>query len=360
MQVSVRDTLENLGFDVGYDNNTGGVLVKDKNGKGINIGNEKFTLSDDGRYYTDDVKNVYNALAKNNLSIGKGWQGARNYLSPTEQVGYNDSTKQVSINGKDYNVDNKSLANIGGIVYGKTDFLDSLKSQKSENGYDKFEEKVIKLLFNSSYDGWDAKNDASYKSAMKDYMKNAAADMGSRGILSDSLLSHYASQGAQKLAPAFAKDDYERYKDERQADLSLLDKLDSIKKTDTNAFLAQQNVEKEKGELALSKEKADVNNYYTRVKTAIERANTLGSVSKEDAYILGALEGELTDEAKARLQEKEFEIEKYKTKAEIDFNYWQSEFNLTKEEAIEAYKIKSELNINEEKAAAYYKFIYGK
>lgn len=360
MGISVRDTLENLGFDVGYDSNTGGVLVKDKNGKDINIGNENFSLSDDGRYYTDDVKNVYNALGKNNLSIGKGWQAARNYLSPTEQVGFKDSTKQISINGKDYNVDNKSLANIGGVVYGRKDFLDSLKAQETDSSYDELEKKVIKSLFNSSYDGWDAKNDASYKSAMKDYTKSAAADMGARGIVSDSLMSHYASQGTGKLAPAFANADYERYKNERQTDLSLLEKLNSIKKTDTEAFLAKQNAENAKSEIALSKEKADVENYYTRVKTAIERVNTLGLVSKEDAHILGVDEGELTDKAKAMLQEKELEIEKYKEKAEIDFNYWLSEFNLKKEEAIEAERIKSELNINEEKAAAYYRFIYGK
>lgn len=294
MSISVRDTLENLGYNVSYDNKSGGVLIKGTNGKDTNIGNEGFKLSDDGRYYTDDINNVYGALAKNNLSTGQGWQGARNYLSASDYIGFNDKTKQLSVNGKDYNIDNKNLVNIGGIVYGKKDYLDSLKSQKTENSYDDLENKVFKSILNSSYKGWNAKNDTSYKNALSDYLKTAKSDMGSRGLISDSLVSHYASQGAAALAPKFAQNDYEKYNKDENTKINLLDKIDKLRNTEISGKEAEEKSQNNKNEFSLSKEKSDTTNNYSKVKMAIERAKALGYVSEQDALILGVDKGELT------------------------------------------------------------------
>lgn len=330
MPVSVRDTLEKLGLEVSYDEKTGGVLVKNKKGENVNIGSEGFELSQDGRYYADNAENIYSALLKNNLSPGPGWKAARNYLSPTEYVGYDEGTKQIHINGKSYNIDNENLVNIGGTVYGRKDFLDSLKTPpKKESGYKDLEEKVLRALFGSSYGGWDARRDAAYQNALGDYIKNAKSDMGERGLVSDSLAAHYAAQGARELSGAFAAADYEKYAGEKKAMLEFLGEIGELKKAETQDFEAKQRAESDRAKMYLSRE-------------------------------------EMAADNKKRLQERQWEIEddereieKYKRKAEIDFDYWQREFGLTSEQAVEAMKIKSELDIDEAAAAAYYKFLYG-
>ena len=128
MAVQVRKILENLGHRVGYDPESGGVLVRGGDGKDINIGSEGFTLRDDGRYYADSEKSVYDALQKNGVAAGDGWSAVRNSLGKTENIGYNSKTGQLTVNGRDYNVDGQSLVKIGDTVYGRDSFLKGLKS----------------------------------------------------------------------------------------------------------------------------------------------------------------------------------------------------------------------------------------
>ena len=378
MAVSVRETLERLGHTVGYDSETGGVTVKDKNGKTVNLGSEGFTLGNDNRYYTGSANDIYSLLAKNGLATGKGWSAVRNTLSPTESVGYDKKTGQLAVNGKTYNVDGENLVNIGGIIYGKSDYVNSLKKEEYENSYEKLEREVLSKLMNNKYKGYDPAKDEDYQRAYSDYVKNAKADMGSRGITSDSLISHYASEGAAKLLPQYAKADYEKYKDENEKLRTTLYAMKNLDENERNAFKTREESDYKAAELETKREKNVLSEIKNDLNMAVKRSELSGFVSARDASLLGVPEGTLTESAKEKIDNRVHELEKLQiqndhdlqmvtTKGEIaaaaserDFEHDKEIIRLNKEAQAEIARLQNDLNISLAQATSYYKAIYGK
>ncbi|MBO4898443.1 MAG: hypothetical protein J5590_09125 [Clostridia bacterium] len=378
MAVSVRDTLERLGFAVGYDGKTGGVTVKGKNGKTVNIGSEGFTLGDDNRYYAGSTKDIYSLLSKNGLAAGEGWSAVRNTLSPTESVGYNSKTGQLAVNGKTYNVDDENLANIGGIIYGKSDYVDSLKKERYKNPYEDLERKVLKELMNNKYEGYDPEKDEDYQKAYADYVRNAKADMGSRGITSDSLISHYASEGAAKLMPEFRKADYEKYKDENEKLRTTLYAMKNLDENERNAFKTREESDYKAAELEAKRENNMLKEIADDVNMAVKRAKAFGTVNGRDAEILGVPPGTLTESAREKIESRAQELEKLKlqnehdmqmalTKGEIDaaksersFEQDKEKIRLEAEAKKEIARLQNDLDISKAQATSYFKALYGK
>lgn len=378
MAVSVRETLERLGHTVGYDSKTGGVTVKDKSGKTVNIGSEGFTLGDDNRYYADSVNDIYSALDKNGLAAGDGWSAVRNTLSPTESVGYDKKTGQLAVNGKTYNVDGENLVNIGGIIYGKSNYVNSLKKEKYENSYAALEREVLSKLMNNEYQGYDPSKDEDYKRAYSDYVKNAKADMGARGITSDSLISHYASEGAAKLLPQYAKADYEKYKDENDRLRTTLYAMKNLEESERKEFETREGSDYKAADLEAKREKTVLDEIASDLNMAVKRAELSGVISEQDAKILGVEPGTLTASAREKIEnrlyeteklklQKELELEGYREKSEIDEDKAQRNFEREKEKIRlsadaeeEIARLQNDLKISLAQATSYYKAIYGK
>ena len=378
MAVSVRETLERLGHTVGYDSKTGGVTVKDKNGKTVNLGSAGFTLGDDNRYYADSAKDIYSLLSKNGLAAGKGWSAVRNTLSPTESVGYNSKTGQLAVNGKTYNVDGENLVNIGGVIYGRSNYVDSLKKERYENEYGDLERKVLKKLLNNEYEGYDPAKDEDYQRAYSDYLKNAKADMGARGITSDSLISHYASEGAAKLMPEFKKADYEKYKDENEKHRTTLYAMKNLDENARNAFKTREESDYKAAELEAKREKNMLDEITDDINMAVKRSKVTGIVNAHDAEVLGVTPGTLTESAKEKIENRAHELEKMRlqneydlqktvTKGEIDEKKAQNDFEreaekirLKKQADEEIARLQNDLKISLAQATSYYKAVYGK
>ena len=378
MAVSVRETLERLGHTVGYDSKTGGVTVKDKNGKTVNLGSAGFTLGDDNRYYADSAKDIYSLLSKNGLAAGKGWSAVRNTLSPTESVGYNSKTGQLAVNGKTYNVDGENLVNIGGVIYGRSNYVDSLKKERYENEYGDLERKVLKKLLNNEYEGYDPAKDEDYQRAYSDYLKNAKADMGARGITSDSLISHYASEGAAKLMPEFKKADYEKYKDENEKLRTTLYAMKNLDENARNAFKTREESDYKAAELEAKREKNMLDEITDDINMAVKRSKVTGIVNAHDAEVLGVTPGTLTESAKEKIENRAHELEKMRlqneydlqktvTKGEIDEKKAQNDFEreaekirLKKQADEEIARLQNDLKISLAQATSYYKAVYGK
>ena len=305
MAVQVRKILENLGHRVGYDPESGGVLVRGGDGKDINIGSEGFTLRDDGRYYADSEKSVYDALQKNGVAAGDGWSAVRNSLGKSENIGYNGKTGQLTVNGRDYNVDGQSLVKIGDTVYGRDSFLKGLKSERCENDLEGLESCVLQKLLNREYGGYNPEGDENLKLAMQSYVKNAKADMGARGITSDSLISHYASEGAAKLIPKFAEEDYRRFTDENEKLESVLSALDKISDGRRSDFETNRKAENELAKLHAEREQRLLDERKNDFDEAAERSRITGNISEKDAYLLG--ESGETLEAREKRAAREFE-----------------------------------------------------
>jgi len=420
MGVGVREYLEKLGHKVGYDKNTGDVLVDSENGKMKSISSDRFTLKDDGRYYAESESDILDALKKNNISYVNGYSAVRNSLGKNNTVGYNNLTGQVNINGRDYNVDGVNFIRVGDEIFGKNDFMKNVEADKYENKFENYEKKIIDELLKDEYEGYDPSDDRNYQMAYKSFMNSAKADMGSRGLVSDSLASYYAAQGAEKLMPEYAKLHYEKYKDERK------DKKDAVQtllKMDENRMKAyQQNAddyhkalefsekqrknntesedvnkklewEKEKNASQIKQEQEKTNMQFetereknkiqknqNEIKAALERAELLGYVTKEDAEILNVPEGSKIFDAVEKEKDRDFDAEQAKLKSERDLENSrlleeQKSQNRIKEskvdheeakemseinhkEDIEIRKIQNELNISKAKATAYYNALY--
>ena len=329
MAVKVRDTLEKIGYDVSYDPKSGGVLVS-VGGKTTNIGSDGFTLADDGRYYADSEEDVYSALSKNGLGAGNGWTGARNYLGTSEYVGYNPQTGQMNVNGKAFNVDGTNLVKIGDTVYGRKGYLDSIRSDKYENPNRQTEERALKQLLSRSYQGYDPSEDENYQMAQKDYMTSAKADMGKRGLISDSLASYYAAQGAKKLMPEFAKADYQRYLDENERLKDVISSSKSLTERDISAYRANSAQDSENAENADREREA----LSDEIKNALDRVKAFGYVTAQDAAVLGVPEGtpsyQVTELEKKHENSKELRsLDNYydAIKAGRDYGIWKEKNN---------------------------------
>ena len=360
MAVPVRQTLERLGHTVGYDSKTGGVTVQDKYGNTVNIGSEGFTLGDDNRYYADSAKDIYSALAKNGLSTGSGWSAVRNTLSPTESVGYDSKTGQLAVNGKTYNVDGENLVNIGGVIYGKNNYVNSLKKEKYENNYEKLEREILEKLANNEYKGYDPASDEDYQRAFDDYLTKAKADMGARGITSDSLIAHYASEGAAKLMPQFAKADYEKYLDENDRLKSTLSAIKNLETSDRKAFETRQESDYKTAEFEANREKNMLDEIVNELNMAVKRAKLSGVVSESDAKVLGVEAGTLTAEEREKIENRLYETEKLRLQKELEVKAYGEKSQKDLEREKEIARLQNDLNISLAQATSYYKAIYGR
>lgn len=329
MAIGVRDYLENLGHTVGYDKKTGDVLVKNEKGKMTSIGSDGFTLKDDGRYYAENESDILNALSKNNISAKIGFSPVRSALSPANTVGYNEKTGQVYINGRDYNVDGKNLIKIGDKVYGENNFLSSLEKKEYENKYSDMQENTLNKLLNSKYEGYNPAEDENFIAAFDAFMQGAKEDMGERGIISDSLITHYASQGAESLMPKYAALDYERFLNEQDNLKDSLDIMDRLNENDRQAYKTNADISLGESELLHGREK-DISDA-----AAAERKE-----EKEDER----LEKEHQNKLEIIDKEQQFDREQ----AERDFEYKK-----------ELERLQNDLGISKAQAQAYYKMIYG-
>lgn len=329
MAIGVRDYLENLGHTVGYDKRTGDVLVKNKKGKMTSIGSAGFTLNDDGRYYAESEGDILSALSKSGISAKPGYSPVRNALSGANSIGYNDKTGQLYVNGRDYNVDGTNLVKIGDKIYGEDKFLQSISKKEYENSFEDLQKDVLEKIINNSYGGYNPQNDAHYQAAQEDFVKKAKEDMGKRGLVSDSLATHYAAQGAEKLMPAFAEMDFEKYKYDNE---NLKDALEIMGNLDENAREA----------------------YKTNADSTYKDNALMHQREKDIADILKA-------EAKEQKEDERL-YEKHKNEMEI----LESEQNFKREmEAAgfeydkEIERLKNDLGMSRDEAKAYLKLIYG-
>ncbi|MBQ7718776.1 MAG: hypothetical protein IJT38_05695 [Clostridia bacterium] len=325
MAVKVRDTLEKLGYDVSYDPDSGGVVVSN-GGKSVNLGSDGFTLKNDGRYYAQSANDVYSALAKNGLGAGKGFKGVRNYLGGTDYVGYNDKTGQMTLNGKAYNLDGENLVKIGDKIYGKTSYLNSIRSPKYENNYESTEQNALDRLSTRKYEGYDPERDTNYQNAFDDFMKSAKADMGSRGLISDSLASYYASQGAKRLMPEFENAHYKRYLDENSRLRDVIDAARELSESDVYGFRANTDAEKlnaqNHAEYISQAQEKDAES----LQAAINRTKALGYVTEGDSKILGVPAGTPSYEAQNAAQNRQAQRELKEIEEQgkyTDYELWQ-------------------------------------
>ncbi len=333
--IGVRDYLEGLGHKVGYDRETGDVLVDNEKGKMKSIGSAGFTLKDDGKYYAENEEDILSALKKSGVSYKNGFLPLRNSLPKGNTVGYNDKTGQVYINGRDYNVDGNSLIKIGSEVFGSRDFINSVGEKEYENDFKAMEESIMRKLANEEYTGYNPARDKEYRAAHDAFMQSAKEDMGKRGLTSDSLIAHYAAQGAEKLLPIYAERDYEKFKDKKQNlkdSLSLLSELD---KNAQSAFKANKSANYESASLLADRER-DI----------AER------IESDKAF-------------KEKEKEREHEKETAKLKAENDREMLEREYALRLEEAEaknemekEILRLQNDLDISKAQATAYYKALY--
>ena len=329
MAIGVRDYLENLGHTVGYDQKSGDVLVKNEKGKMTSIGNESFKLGSDNRYYAESESDILSALSKSGISPKIGFSPVRNTLSPENSISYNEKTGQLYVNGRDYNVDGKNLINIGGTVYGEDNFIKSLEKGEYENKYASLQDETLKKLLGSKYEGYNPKNDKNYQMAYKSFMQDAKADMGERGLISDSLSTYYAAQGAEKLMPEFAALDYERYLNEQE---NLKDALDILGTLDENSRQAY------KDNAAIRLEESRL--MHERDGDIAERIENENKALREEENI------KTEHQNKTELLEKEYQL-----KEQNDARNFEYEKELK--------RLQSDLDISKAQAQAYYKMIYG-
>lgn len=364
MSVGVRDYLEKLGHKVGYDKKSGDVLV----GNGYNmksIGNEGFTLGNDGRYYAESENDILKALKKNNIDYTVGFSPVRNSLGKENTVGYNYNTGQISINGRDYNIDGKNLLRVGDEIYGSDSFLKDVQEEKFENKYDAQEKRIIDLLLKEEYEGYNPEDDESYMMAYDSFMKSAKADMGKRGMTSDSLAAYYASQGAEKLMPEYAKLHYEKYRDRRE---DLKDAVSTLIDMDESRRAEYKQNRDDRMNALEYQNKRDNTNFEreNNIKdNALKKSELLGFVTKEDGELLNIPEGTKTYEAKENDENRDFEkqmaFEKYENEKKIEelkSKNRREEAELEYYRDIEIRKIQNDLDISKAEATAYYKAIY--
>ena len=333
--IGVRDYLENLGHKVDFDQNTGNVLVDRENGTMKSIGSEGFTLKDDGRYYAESEEDILNALTKSGISHKNGYSPLRTSLSQNNTVGYNDKTGQVYINGRDYNVDGDKLVKIGSVIHAKNSFINSLDRQEYKNSYNNMQERAVNKLLNSEYKGYNPEADPYYQAAYDEYLKDAKEDMGARGLTSDSLIAHYAAQGAEKLLPIYAEMDYERFRDKNQDLKDALTALSALEKAEREAYAMENDIRQRDISLKDDKE--------AEIANQILEESTLSDKEKE----------------------REAERELYEMKAKDESDMLDKEYSLKRDLAItenemekEILRLQNDLNISKAQATAYYKALY--
>ena len=333
--IGVREYLENLGHSVSYDQDSGDVLVDNERGKMKSIGSSGFTLKDDGKYYAESEQDILNALTKSGISHKNGYSPLRNSLSKNNTVGYNDKTGQVYINGRDYNVDGDALIKIGSQVYGRNDFIKSINEGEYKNDYRDLEERVLTTLLNERYTGYNPESDPYYQKAHKDFVKDAKADMGKRGIVSDSLAAHYAAQGAEKLLPLYAEMNYEKYRSEKEDLKDALDSMMALDESDRASFKANRESALENVKLSHQREEALAEQKH--------KAAELSDKEKEREAEMAAAEFKAKNEREMMEREYALRLGEAEAKAQME-----------KEIA----RLQSDLDISKAQATAYYKALY--
>lgn len=331
MAIKVRDYLENYGYKVDYDEKNGGVLVTDSTGKVKNIGKSGLTLGNDGSYYAQSADSINGMLSSAGVVGGSGFSGVRNELTKRgNSVGWLDdgTSKQLTVNGRTYNPADGNFINIGGTLYAKNSYIDSLDDSGYKSPYgDKIEKKLADISgrrFN-----YDPENDAQLSAAQKSAMEMAQQKLNSQGVLNSSLNALYTQRAAQELIPQYTEMAYQKYKDEEAADYAYLDALLGLDSEGYKRYAdnVQSNLDNQK--LTADREQVAAEARSQNFYDSLERIRTTGFVTNQDSLVTGLPAGRVSADVLARLDDytadtrmaqltTQLDNDSYKLRADID------------------------------------------
>jgi len=328
MAIKVRDYLENYGYKVDYDNKSGGVLVTDATGKVKNIGNAGLTLGEDGSYYARSADSINSMLGAAGVTAGNGFSGVRNELTKRgNSVGWLDDgvSKQLTVNGRSYNPADGNFINIGGTLYAKNSYIDSLADTGYKSPYAGKIEKKLSDIEGRRF-SYDPENDAALEAAQKSAMEKVQQQLNSQGILNSSLNALYTQRAAQELVPEYSDMAYQRFKDEEDADYAYLNALLGLDGENYARYADREQRSYNNQLLTADKEQAAAAARSQQLYDTIERIRTTGFVSNGDSLITGLPAGRVDADVMARIDEftantrlAQLDNESYKYKADVDF-----------------------------------------
>lgn len=305
MPLKVRDYLENYGYKVDYDSNTGDVLVTDSSGKTKNIGSKGLALGEDGRYYAETKDTINSMLHAAGVGAGVNHSRVRNTLNKMgNSVGWLDDggSKQVSVNGKRYNADDENFINIGGTLYAHNDYINKLTDTGYQSPYAKKIEKGLGDIQKKRFN-YDPLNDSELQAAQKAAMEKVQQQLNSQGVLNSSLNALYSQRAAQELVPQYSRMAYDRYLDEQEAAYDYLSALLGIENENYNRWQNERN-EDYNYNLMLEEQKAQSNaDRIQKIAETIEKIRITGVVGNEDSLITGLPAGKVDYKMMGRLDE---------------------------------------------------------
>lgn len=328
MGIKVRDYLENYGYKVDYDNKSGGVLVTDATGKVKNIGNTGLTLGEDGSYYAQSADSINSMLGAAGVTAGNGFSGVRNELTKRgNSVGWLDdgTSKQLTVNGRSYNPADGNFINIGGTLYAKNSYIDSLDKGGYKSPYAGRIEKKLSDIEGRRF-SYDPENDAALQAAQNLAMERVQQQLNSQGILNSSLNALYTQRAAQELVPKYSDMAYQRFKDEEDADYAYLNALLGLDGESYAKYADREQAAYNDQLLTADREKAAAAARSQKLYDTIERIRTTGFVSNEDSLITGLPVGRADADVMARIDNftadtrmAQLDNQSYKYKADVDF-----------------------------------------
>ncbi len=342
MAIKARDYFKNYGYDVGYDEESGGILITDASGVTRNIGNSGLKLKN-GSYYAQSRDDLNNLLVRAGVGAGKGMGNVRTELSNKgDSVGWIDTgqSRYLNVNGKNYNPDDGNFINLGGTLYAHNNYIDKLHSA----GRSKYEDAAAEALaeYKKNKFSYDPASDKNLAAAQELAMQKAQQKLNSQGVLNSSLNALYTQAAAQDLIPEYEEKAFEKYKAGQEDLASYIESMQKLANEENSRRVKNiefvQNAEEEGRE-----QREDL------IDSAYKRSEFLGKVDKDSADILDIEEGTLSqsererqedfedkmklisfgtdEEMRAFIMQKEIEFEYYEKKGEFDFEKWKEEID---------------------------------
>lgn len=316
-QVEVRKTLEQQGYEVGWDPNTGGVSVA-----GMPISTQGMQLVD-GRYMATPEQ-IQNALQQGQV------------------YGTNPLMNQSMAEAKQYGLTFEPQ-NRGQVL----DLINSIGTFKPS--YRQQIEDLFSNVINKPY-VYNPSEDKQLQLAKADLSQSVNEAMNSRGILNSTITKDETTKGYTALEAQFEANAWNRHQQELSNALQQAGFLKDLDESDFNSYIADvnktlniagvlenldnQDLQRVQSNTAiitdiatqkLNEKKAEIDALDKAIQRAWQEVDELGYVSNEASQILGVEAGTPSKSVREMAQQHINDMEA--ARQQIDYKIWETKYN---------------------------------
>lgn len=244
-----------------------------------------------------------------------------------DDIGYNPNTKNITINGKDFAYNGLTSGSDQHYYADPNDFMQQISASgfkpsvpQYTNPYQQQQDAAVKNITNYMQTpfSYDPSIDKGLQQAQKDTERNIREMAGQRNMLySEGTISNVAQETA-RLIPQYEQIAYGRWQDEGQRLMQFADFFNQLGQQDYDRFVQKWDMENQARDRARQTKLDQITEEQRKLDNAYKKLDTLDYVDNEISKLTGLPVGTLSSTARRDLQNRQWQLEDFKTQQEAE------------------------------------------